>query len=840
MRVVRTRFGALALLAVALLVGGCGGQRGSVSAVPAVDVPTVRSVSPALIPAPPMARTTLLPPSAMTSIRPQIAIQPLGWTQIPGGASFVAAGPDGSIWVLSNQGAGPDQAIWHYANGAWSNISGGATRLAVAPDNTLWAVTAAGGIFHYTGSWTQIAGGASDISVGPDGSVYVISNQGGGPFGRGAWHYANGAWTQLPGGGIRVAASWDLGTHLGTITPGTLWVLNTPGDLWYYNAANGFHQLGGGGVEMAPTSNGGMFVLGFPASPNGYPLWYNDLNTGTWTQMTGGGVSVATDSRHVYAIGSAGGIYAAPVTAVSNATPTPMPTPTVQPGNGTPLAGPNLSPTNGWGPTAVANAFNFPVQSGFDGTGLTVAIVIDSAFDGNDLAAYLSYFQTPHTSRRIASTMVDGGAGIGPDQGEASLDNETIAGLAPGANVTTYVIPDLSYASIVDGYNQIITDHTAAIVNSSFGGCESPGSVGQYSMNTVIAQGVSNGIAFVASSGDSGNECDVFEVGASYPASDPNVIGVGGTETYRPAGFTLTSTTAWNDSAVGSPAGTGGGVSASFGLPAYQVGLPGVASTKMRNVPDIAMPAEYDAIYQQGWFHVYGTSWGAPAFAAMLAEVYQYCNAQSLNPAALPYLAYQRAGYGAFLDVVSGNNQMNGLSPSYAAHSGYDNATGIGVPLGVPIALALCPNRVPSSHMRESASSRALAVRGPSTPVAADVVPKVRDLVYQGPRPQNQTTRIQIVLRPTATISADERTVVAALEAAGFRITRTFGNHLVVDAEASAAAVERLFQTHIVNLAQARHGTRYAPNQAAVIPASLAPYVAGLTLDNVVTMHTRY
>jgi hypothetical protein len=66
---------------------------------------TATSISPASVPVPPMAQTKLLPPSAMTSIRlPQSAIQPLGWTQLPGGAIYVAASPDGSLWVLSSIG----------------------------------------------------------------------------------------------------------------------------------------------------------------------------------------------------------------------------------------------------------------------------------------------------------------------------------------------------------------------------------------------------------------------------------------------------------------------------------------------------------------------------------------------------------------------------------------------------------------------------------------------------------------------------------------------------------------------------------------------------------------
>ena len=402
-RVTGTRLGAFTLLGLVLLAPGCGGGHGATNAIPDGSMAPVKSVSPASIPAPPMARTAILPSSAMTSVRtPQSAIAPLGWTQLPGGGIFVAASPDGSIWVLSNQGPGPDQSIWHYANGNWSNISGGATRLAVAPDNSLWAVTAAGGIYHYTGSWTQIAGGASDISVGPDGSVYVISNQGGGPFGRGAWRYTNGAWTALPGGGVRVAASWDVGTYLGNITPGTLWVLNTPGDLWYWNAAFGFHNLGGGGVEMAPTSNGGIFVLGFPQGPNGYPLWYNDLSTGTWTPLSGGGVSIATDSAHVYAIGKAGGIYSAPITAPTlSANPSTLAFPLNQT-----YAAQTVAISGGTAPYTVSVVAATIAQASMSGSTLTVAPVFNAGL------GYYNAGSTTATVRDAANNQIGVQVGV--------------------------------------------------------------------------------------------------------------------------------------------------------------------------------------------------------------------------------------------------------------------------------------------------------------------------------------------------------------------------------------------------------------------------------------------
>ena len=542
----------------------------------------------------------------------------------------------------------------------------------------------------------------------------------------------------------------------------------------------------------------------------------------------------------MYVIGTAGGIYSSPVTAPTG-------------GGGTPLTGPNFGPgtgsNGGWGPTAVANAFNFPVQSGFDGAGFEVAIVIDSAVDANDLATYFSYFHTPSTNRQIRTVLVNSASAIPDDtnggQGEATLDVETVAGLAPGANVAVYVIPTLADQNIIDAYNQILSDARSRIVSSSFGGCE-PGSFTRNAFSAVFQQGSNNGVAFIASSGDQGNECPagsdangtIYQVGVSHPASDPNVIGVGGTQTHRPQ--LITNTVAWNETLNGSQVATGGGVSGSFNLPSYQAGLAGAASSQKRNVPDIAMPASFDAGYLNGqWYHFFGTSWSAPMFSAMLAEVYEYCSASFQSPVTLPYYVFQTAGYNAFIDVTSGNNQFEGSSPSYAAQAGYDNATGIGVPLGMPFANTICPNRKPVSRVRSPMAVIPPAARRPAQAFRADIVPAVRGLVDRGRRSAGDRTRIQLVLQPSASLAGDEQAVIAVLQNAGFTIVKTFANHLVVDAEAPSAAVEQLFGTQLHDVAQGRFGVAYMPVTPATVPASLAPYVAGLSLDRVVTKKHR-
>ena len=535
---------------------------------------------------------------------------------------------------------------------------------------------------------------------------------------------------------------------------------------------------------------------------------------------------------------------------VENATPLP----TGPLGSGAPLTSPDLGPRGGWGPPAVAQALQFPVQSGYNGAGQTVAVIIDSTIKPSDISAFTTYFNIPTTSRSITQVVVDPTATppSTTDISEASLDTETIAGLAPGANIIVYEIPDLSDQSIIDGYNKALSDGKASVINSSFGGCESEDEPNVKTLyDPVFLKGDQLGVTFTASAGDSGNVCDntttPFTVGANSPASDPNVVGVGGTETNTSYGDKLTNPTAWNDASCGSTGSsqcaTGGGVSAVFTPPPFQSNLPNLPSTAFRNVPDVAMPAEDVAVFVNGAWGIFaGTSWSAPEYAALTAEIYEYCNftlstsPATFNPVALPYMAYA-SNKSDFLDVINGDNQFAGTTPSYKALVGFDDVSGLGVPYGAQMEATLCPNRqslstpyLADSTMRSTES----IVRGPRT---LDVAPRIGGLIDRGARTANTMTRIQLVLRPTASLADNEATVVAALQGAGFTIVRRFANHLVVDAEAPAATVDAYFATSLHNVVEGRFGSRYVPVTTATLPGSIAPYISGVSLDNLVTMH---
>ncbi|HEY0396006.1 MAG TPA: tectonin domain-containing protein [Candidatus Elarobacter sp.] len=282
-------------------------------------VATPTSVSPGSVAAPPMARTSKQPASliALSGKHVRAAIQPVTWRQIAQAASFVAAAPDGTLWALATSGPNAsDKYIFTYSHGVWTNVEGAVTRLSVGPDNTVWAVNAAGGIYRRPPgqTWLPIAGGASDVTAAADGSIFVISNQGQNQYGYGVYQYAGGAWTQLPGAGVRVAASWDTGTYAATgIAPGGFYVLNALGSIYYYTPQTSYVQQPGTASELAVTTSGGYFILANPASVQGEGISYRDLaTTGGYAAQPGAAIAIATTAGLVYVVGSDHMIYQSP------------------------------------------------------------------------------------------------------------------------------------------------------------------------------------------------------------------------------------------------------------------------------------------------------------------------------------------------------------------------------------------------------------------------------------------------------------------------------------------------------------------------------------------------
>ncbi len=208
------------------------------------------------------------------------------------------------------------------------------------------------------------------------------------------------------------------------------------------------------------------------------------------------------------------------------------------------------------------------------------------------------------------------------------------------------------------------------MINVSLGECESAAySDGSMASDDQIFQlAIAQGQTFSISSGDSGSkECGNppgTSVGASYPASSPYVIAVGGTTLYTDTSGNYGGEVTWS--------GTGGSPSLIEAKPSWQNG---VVSGVNRGVPDIAFDADPNSgaiIVVNGQLQQWGgTSLASPLFVGSWARI------QSANQAKLGFPATWIYSHGAqntpaFHDVTSGSNG------GYSATVGWDYTTGFG------------------------------------------------------------------------------------------------------------------------------------------------------------------
>ena len=373
-------------------------------------------------------------------------------------------------------------------------------------------------------------------------------------------------------------------------------------------------------------------------------------------------------------------------TPLPTATPVPTATPIAGCNGAAPLNGP-LTNSSGTLATGVAKPFDFPVQHGCNGTGYTAAIVIDDPVNTSYVSTYLAAAGVTQTGT-ITNEAVDGG-GTGEDA-ETDLDVQTISGLAPGANIIVYHIGSLADQNIEDAYNQVLTDGKASVVNSSFGGCESADTPFESATNSIAQQGAAEGVAFVASSGDTGsNECNSgLSKGVSAPAGDPYFTSIGGvnfTDTSAGVLQTVTAGTASCSDGFVTTCHGGGGVSTVVALPSWQSGIAGMLTTG-RNQPDISLPFFPVAVYTNGaWGEYLGTSWSSPAWVAMMIETNQLHGAKLGWLNSTLYSLFSSTGYNSYYTPCTSGS----IGAYSCSATQYNQAAGIGVPKGWALANAL-------------------------------------------------------------------------------------------------------------------------------------------------------
>ena len=382
-------------------------------------------------------------------------------------------------------------------------------------------------------------------------------------------------------------------------------------------------------------------------------------------------------------------------------------------------------------PPQIQQAYNLPVlyNQGVNGKGATIVIVdsFGSPTIADDLAVFDQQFGLPAPP----SFKIIRPAGAVPRYdpsnsqmfswaGETSLDVEYAHAVAPGASILLVETP-VAETEGVTGFPQIVTaeeyvinHHLGDVISQSFGATEQtfPSKAAVEALRGVYTGASRHHITVLSASGDNG-ATDVGLDGqtfytrpvTSWPASDPLVTGVGGTQLHLDSsGNPLSPDTVWNDtfstsaqdfilgSSGPSPLASGGGKSIFFSRPAYQNPVRNVVG-RSRGVPDISMSAACNGavdVYQSfageaaGWYPTCGTSEATPLFAGIVALADQVAGHPLglINSALYTMAARHLPG---LADVTSGDNTVSftqgGQSHTvhgFTAGPGYDLASGVG------------------------------------------------------------------------------------------------------------------------------------------------------------------
>lgn len=242
---------------------------------------------------------------------------------------------------------------------------------------------------------------------------------------------------------------------------------------------------------------------------------------------------------------------------------------------------------------------------------------------------------------------------------ETSLDVQWAHAIAPDAKILLVEATTPSGANLLNAVDYAAHRSDVVAISMSWGGAEFPEEV---SLDSHFIS--TSGARFFASSGDDG-------AGTSWPASSPNVTGVGGTTVTLRADGSFSKETAWT--------GSGGGISAYEQQPQYQAGYSISHSNHMRAVPDVAYDADphtgFPVVRAGKWYTVGGTSAGAPQWAAIATLGTGAGNPQF-------YADKSAAGHAAFFrDITAGSNGTCVFFCDARTH--YDYVTGLGTPLTV-------------------------------------------------------------------------------------------------------------------------------------------------------------
>jgi subtilase family serine protease len=372
------------------------------------------------------------------------------------------------------------------------------------------------------------------------------------------------------------------------------------------------------------------------------------------------------------------------------------------------------APAGGLVPAQIAAAYDLgPLRAkGIDGAGQTIVIVdsFGSPTIVRDLATFDSYFGLPappslrviQPAGKVPPFGRQGSNGPGW-AGETTLDVEWAHVVAPGARILLVETPTsenegtTGFPQIVTAEKYVLKHKLGQVISQSFAATEQtfPSKKSIVGLRGAYLLAARDHVTVLAATGDEGATGYTYNMDTEYttravswPASDPLVTAVGGTQLdLRADGSRRAPDVAWDDS--------GGGQSIYFARPPYQYSVRRVTGDH-RGVPDISMDASCAsavAVYQSfpgggGWSTTCGTSLATPLFAGVVALADQVAGHGKphglglINPAIYQLEVRHDKG---IVDIRKGNNSYTVVRGNkvyvvrgFSADKGYDLVTGVG------------------------------------------------------------------------------------------------------------------------------------------------------------------
>ena len=496
-------------------------------------------------------------------------------------------------------------------------------------------------------------------------------------------------------------------------------------------------------------------------------------------------------------------------------------------------------------------------SAGITGAGQSIALVGQSDVDLTDVANFRS---AAGLSATTPTKILVPGSGApyfsSGDESESDLDLEWSGAIAKSASLDFVYTGDNPNFGAFDSIIYAIDQRVAPIISSSYGDCELD--LGGSTLETNLEQAATQGQTVLSAAGDDGStDCyadtnlPAAEEGAlavDYPASSPNVTGVGGTQF---AGDVSTSTgfwgssngsggssasayipeTVWNeDSSANGLSSGGGGVSVLFTKPSWQTGT-GVPADGARDVPDISLDAANDHdpyLYcssdiastgisgscSNGFLdstsahltEAGGTSFAAPIFAGILALINQKQNSDGqglINPTLYSLASSSTVYASAFHDITTGNNDctagsnyclLSGSSSGYSATTGYDQASGLGTVDANNLATAW-PGTAAGTEPALAGSVTTVSASNTTVPLSQSVTFTVKVAPISGSGTPTGTVSFSLdgTVVGTPTLSSGSATYSASFTTAGNHVVAvTYSGDATYAASSGSASVNVL------------------------------------------------